>query len=244
MTTAATILQGDPGNRSISDDEVQSARERWAFPKSDQDLIRSCESSSEILRGHRVGSYGFHEWHNAQTDSDVAIEDSWLSLLMYRRSLLLTPPRHVSRDLSEIQTYDAVDPQERYQAEFFQRLLAALKTRMAYQRRIGELSRLGIEDGITLNKASERDFWAFVDSARYSQQAELVLMDNGDLRAVWKGDDRSHLALHFLGDRTVRYVIFRRRPASKYVSRVAGTDTFDGIKQQVRAFDLVSLVNG
>ena len=231
MTTAATTLQGDPDNRSVSDDEVQSDHERWAFLKSDQDFIRSRESSSEILRGHRVGSYGFHAWHNAQTDSDVPIEDSRL-LLMYPRTLLLTPPRHVSRDLSEIHIYDPIDPLERYQAEFFQRILAASKTRMAYQLRIGELSRLGIEEGITLNKASERDFWAFMDSARYSQRAGLVMMDNGDLRAVWKGDDGSHLALHFLGNQTVRYVIFRRRPASKYVSRVAGSDTFDGIKQR------------
>ena len=117
------------------------------------------------------------------------------------------------------------------------------ETRRDYQRRIEELSRYGVEDGIPLSEASHRDFWAFMDSAGYSRRAGVVLMDNGDLRAVWRGDDHSHLALHFLGDRTIRYVIFRRRPASKHVSRVAGIDTFDGIQQQVLAFDLESLVN-
>ena len=123
------------------------------------------------------------------------------------------------------------------------RIAAYEETRRDYQRRIEELSRYGVEDGITLSEASHRDFWAFMDSAGYSRRAGVALMDNGDLRAVWRGDDHSHLALHFLGDRTIRYVIFRRRPASKHVSRVAGTDTFDGIKQQVLAFDLESLVN-
>ena len=69
-------------------------------------------------------------------------------------------------------------------------------------------------------------------------------MDNGNLRAVWKGKDSSHLALHFLGDQLIRYVIFKRRAGSRHTSRVAGTDTFEGIRKQVQAFQLAELVKG
>ena len=51
-----------------------------------------------------------------------------------------------------------------------------------------------------------------------------------------------HVALQFLGGGHVQYVIFKRRPGAAKVSRVAGTDTFDGIKRQVEAFDLNQLV--
>lgn len=125
--------------------------------------------------------------------------------------------------------------------EHLQRAPDASEVHRTYRRRIDELSRHGMDEGISLNEASERDFWAFVETSEYTHGAGLVLMDNGDLRAVWKGDDESHLGLHFLGDQRARYVIFKRRPASRHISRVAGTDTLEGIRVQIRAFDLKSL---
>ena len=101
----------------------------------------------------------------------------------------------------------------------------------AYQRRIEFLCREAALDGFTMNADSERDFWAFIRSIPGSQKASLVLWDNGHLRAVWKGTEESHLGLRFLGDQRIEYVIFKRFPAAEKVSRVAGFDTFDGIKK-------------
>ena len=128
--------------------------------------------------------------------------------------------------------------------EHLQQAQDASEIRRAYQRRIAELSRYGLDDGISLNEASEKDFWAFVEATGSTSRAGLVLMDTGNIRAVWKGDDESHLGLHFLGDQQARYVIFKRRPASRHISRVAGTDTLEGIRVQIRAFGLTPLVNG
>ena len=113
----------------------------------------------------------------------------------------------------------------------------------AYTQRIDDLRKYGLEDGIFLDEASEEDFWAFMTSEGFTRKAGLALMDNGDLRAVWKDADGSHLGLHFLGNQEVNYVIFKRRPGAEQVSRVAGNDTFDGIKKQIHAFELASLVN-
>ena len=68
-------------------------------------------------------------------------------------------------------------------------------------------------------------------------------MDNGNIRAVWKGEDASHLGLHFLGEQQVQYVIFKRHHGNGKISRTAGIDTFEGVKKQIGAFDLMSLVN-
>ena len=99
-------------------------------------------------------------------------------------------------------------------------------------------------DGKTVNEASVRDFWAFTQSTRYVQRAGLALMNNGNIRAVWEGDDLTHLGLTFLGDQLVRFVIFKRRPSSRKTSRVVGVDNFDGVKKQIPAYSLTSLVNG
>lgn len=119
----------------------------------------------------------------------------------------------------------------------------ARQTRQAYAHRIKALQEDGIFEGITINRASERDFWSFAKSTPLSPKASLVLMDSGNLRAVWKDDNDSHLGIQFLGNRQVQYVIFKRRLATTSVSRVAGIDTLEGVKIQIHAFDLTSFVN-
>lgn len=119
----------------------------------------------------------------------------------------------------------------------------ALEARQQYVRRIEQLRSLGEEDGILISWASVNDFWSFVNSAPLASKAGLVLMDNGSLRAIWKREDGSRVGLQFLGSQMAEYVIFKRRPATTDVSRVAGIDTLEGIKRQIHAFDLNSLVN-
>ena len=116
------------------------------------------------------------------------------------------------------------------------------ETYQTYRNRIAELREYGVEDGVTINPVSEKDFWAFVKSLPAARPGSLVLMDNGNLRAVWKGEQGSHLGLQFLGRRMVEYVIFKRRPRASKVSQVAGADTFDGIKRQIDAFELSALL--
>ena len=83
-----------------------------------------------------------------------------------------------------------------------------------YSHRIEVLGSDAEDDGLALNKASEKDFWQYIRSVPFAQKAGLVLVDNGNLRAVWKGDDESHLGIQFLGNQWVEYVIFKRRPST------------------------------
>ena len=67
-------------------------------------------------------------------------------------------------------------------------------------------------------------------------------MENGNLRAVWKGENEAHIGLQFINNRSIQYVIFTRREPQSPVSRVSGRDTLDGIKRQIEAFDLKSVL--
>ena len=111
-----------------------------------------------------------------------------------------------------------------------------------YRERLAELRESADEEGIEWNEPSELDFRFFVTLNRDWRKAALGLMDNGNLRAVWKGDDGSHLGLQFLGGQFGEYVIFKRRSEAMPVSRVSGVDTLDGISAQVVVFDLVPMV--
>ena len=74
------------------------------------------------------------------------------------------------------------------------------------------------------------------------RKGNVVLMDNGNLRVVWKDDSGTHIGLQFLGGQVVQYVVFKRRAAASLVSRVAGRDSIDGMRRQIEAFDLQALV--
>ena len=135
-----------------------------------------------------------------------------------------------------------IDLWSRRAAELADRVKQVWEACQAYRSRIEALRSDAELDGFAVNEASERDFWAFVKLDLLVRKAEVVLVDNGNLRAVWDGEDGSHLGLQFLGNRTLQYVIFRRREGSSHLSRVAGRDTFGGVKQQVRTFELEALL--
>ena len=129
-----------------------------------------------------------------------------------------------------------------FNAELANKTKKAWEVHQGYWIRIEALRSDAMLDGFNVNGASERDFWSFFKSVPFAGKAELVLLDDGNLRAIWSGEDGSHLGLQFLGDRMLQYVIFRRRKRSSRISRVAGRDTFEGVKKQVRTFELDALL--
>lgn len=144
--------------------------------------------------------------------------------------------------LADIKKTSPMDSRSLFIAEITDKAKQTQETHQAYRERIEDLRNDAELDGFTVNEVSETDFWSFVTSIPYPRKAGLVLMDNGNLRAVWEDNNGNLVGLQFLGDQWIEYVIFKRRPAAEDVSRVAGHDTLDGIKGQVRTFDLAALV--
>ena len=161
-------------------------------------------------------------------------------LRIYDRYPSLIP--HIFSDFVTEESSPATDPHREFIAESIERERRAWHDRRAYESRIEALRADAELDELTINVASEQDFWDFVRSTSYLRRASLAVMNNGNIRAVWKAEDSSHLGIHFLGDGEVQYVIFRLRSYGRRVSRVAGSDTLSGIKNQIAAFDLVSLM--
>lgn len=111
-----------------------------------------------------------------------------------------------------------------------------------YNARIDVLCAFAEQEDYSLKAASKHDFMHFIRSEPFIRKSNLVLMDNGNLRALWKNDKGDQVGLQFLGGRKVQYVIFKRRTADGEFSRVAGRDTFEGVKRQIFALELPSLI--
>ena len=135
-----------------------------------------------------------------------------------------------------------IDPRRVANTELVEKAKAMKAVYRAFFARIETLRSDAALDGFSLSKASERDFWAFIKSAPFIKKGNLLLMDNGNLRAAWKDNEGNHIGLQFLGNRSIQYVIFKNRAAGR-VSRVAGCDTQKSIERQILVFDLKPLLH-
>lgn len=134
------------------------------------------------------------------------------------------------------------DPSEELANELDEKAKRMQANLQACQFRIEALRADAELDGYGLNKASEHDFWRFIRSDPFIRKGNIVLLENGNLRATWKGEHGDHIGLQFLGGRTVQYVIFKWRTVAGVISRVAGRDNIDSVKRQIAAFELRPLI--
>ena len=111
-----------------------------------------------------------------------------------------------------------------------------------YMARIEFLQAEALHEGYGLNPASRIDFERFALGVPDVRKGNLVLLENGNLRAIWKDEQGTRLGLQFLGGGMAQYVIFKRREKSQPISRVAGRDSLEGLERQFVAFELHSLL--
>ena len=112
-----------------------------------------------------------------------------------------------------------------------------------YVDRIEYLRNEAEQEGFSLNPASERNFLSFVNSVCHTRRACLFLLDNGNLRAVWKDENDAQVGLQFRDDGMVQYVIFARSNPEDEKTPAYGSVSIDmAITGQIEGFDLRPLV--
>lgn len=181
-------------------------------------------------------------------DPDVVVRPHRL----YRHTVRTQKDDHTALTGLSVQIFDlgealvrgmsTFDPAAALAQELGAKAKQAQADQRAWQTRIETLRADAQQDGFRLNPASERDFWRFIRSEPFIRKGSLVLLDNGNLRAMWKDQDGTHIGLQFLGGRVAQYVIFKHRAAAGAISRVSGRDSFEGVKRQIAAFDLRPLM--
>ena len=117
-----------------------------------------------------------------------------------------------------------------------QLLDSASANRAAYHRRIAQLRSFAEEDGIEINTLSENDFFDFACTEPQTKTASLVLLDNGNLRAVWRSGQQE-VGVQFYGDGLVQYLITREGDDGK-ITHTARSGTFEDFSVAVEGAEL------
>ena len=123
---------------------------------------------------------------------------------------------------------------------------ASLRRNQVLQRcseRIAELWALGRLEDILLDANSATQFLKFVRSLPDPKIPSIFLLDNGDVRAVWKNAGGEQVALQFIGRNQIQYVIFARRNAPPLIARSSGRDTAAGVIAQIENLGIKSLIS-
>ena len=110
------------------------------------------------------------------------------------------------------------------------------------RQRIELLKEIGEEEKIAYNVNSEQDLWHFLKRLSFIKSPALFLLDNGNLRAVWKGDGGKYIGLQFLGGGQIQFVIFSRRGEHNNMARIRGRDDFAGIARQLDALAIGDVI--
>jgi len=116
----------------------------------------------------------------------------------------------------------------------------ASSARAAYQCRIAELRSFAEEDGIELSAPSEGDFFDFACTEPQTKAASLVLLDNGNLRAVWRSG-QEEVGVQFYGGGSVQYLISREGDDGK-ITHTARRGTFEEFSEAIEDAGLGGLL--
>lgn len=129
-------------------------------------------------------------------------------------------------------------PIDVYRAEIGRRIQQGEIIREKLWLRALELVRMGTEDGIKIQSNSWRDFIALLNTTVFASFPALFLLENGNFRAVWRGDGATQVGLQFLGDGVIQYALITGNRHAYAAGRVRASD----IKPQLKVYRLDSLV--
>lgn len=91
---------------------------------------------------------------------------------------------------------------------------------------------------------SERALKSFINTNKILKSPLVALMDNGNLRAIWRGSDGNQIGIQFLEEGRVQFVFLVQRPMEENPSSYFGQETTYDIISTIKNIGLSNLMHG
>jgi len=151
-------------------------------------------------------------------------------------------PKTTVESLTDLAAEPYVEPTEQHARKQDDIARKYLKAFRAAKARIMELKDDARAEGYGVSAASENDLLAFLNGRVFTRRPFITLLDNGNLRALWKNAEGEQIGLQFRGGKQVQYVLFARRKDEGFMARASGRDSLAGIERQIEAHNLGRLM--
>lgn len=107
--------------------------------------------------------------------------------------------------------------------------------------RLQDLRALSEDEGEPYSQDSESALKAFLGKIAAKNRPYIALLDNGNLRALWKDLQGQQIGIQFLGDEHIQFVLFAKREGDMPMAKLFGQDIFSGLIKTIRANNLDEL---
>lgn len=221
--------------------DVSTTDAELAPPLAIDQLVSASAMSDEGLVSIKRGSLQMQQPIYGISQYDLDFETSAFEV---RGLLVSSEPRRepTTSAFGGLKLIEVYEPRRALEREVSERVRASRRAVQAYKDRIGALHADVLDNDISINALSRRDFLDFINSLPFLKRGALFLLENGNLRAVWKNARGDQVGLQFLGGRRIQFVIFKTRERTGEIARVAGRDDFKGVHAQISAFELNGLL--
>lgn len=120
--------------------------------------------------------------------------------------------------------------------------LTLLSLRYTYRHRIAELRDLTMGEDFSVSQKSERYFWDFFQALHPLREAELAIISDGTLSAIWDGNNGDYVGVEFLNDGKLLYTIFKGEMDS--ANRICEADYghIKDVESRIRHYNLDTLL--
>jgi hypothetical protein len=118
------------------------------------------------------------------------------------------------------------------------------ETRSQIEDRLRELHVDALRNAEPFSDSSLADLRSFLDSLSLIERPAIFLLDDGNLRAVWRNAANEQVGLQFLGKGVVQFVMFVKRQQPPIMSRAAGTDALANMRSRIEGNDCARLLFG
>jgi hypothetical protein len=118
------------------------------------------------------------------------------------------------------------------------------QTRAQIEDRLRELHVDALRNAEPFSESSLADLRSFLNSLPLIERPSIFLLDDGNLRAVWRNEAKEQVGLQFLGNSVVQFVMFVQRQQPPMMSRDAGTDALANIRARITNNDCARLLFG
>ena len=221
--------------------DVSTTDAEIAPPLAIDQLVSASTMSDEDLVSIKRGSlqmqqpiYGIN-WYDLDFEISAFEERELLGSSESRRE----PTTSAFDSLKLIEVYE---PRRALEREVSEKVRASRHALQAYKDRIGALRADALYSDISINAFSEQNFLSFINSLPFFKKGALFLLENGNLRAVWKSALGDYIGLQFLGGQKTQFVIFKVRERPGEIARIAGRDDFKGVHTLISALELNGLL--
>ena len=149
------------------------------------------------------------------------LEEGALPLLRRRG----VPREHSSRSSATATEAETLDPlSEHIVRKAIELAQKDQLARVRIEERLRELHVDALRNADPFSESSLADLRSFLSLTPLTERPSIFLLDDGNLRAVWRNAAKEQVGLQFLGNGVVQFVIFVQRRNPPIMSRTAGID--------------------